>query len=420
MHQWKSFVQKIEKDLGSATVEKWLSSLKIDHFDARNLYLKEDDPLKKAWFEEHIRPRLNQFVDENERPIKVHFVENSPKGSKETGNSLSFSIQEDPLDPDFNFESFLETDESRIIVKLLKETDSLSFNPIFIYGEKSSGKTHLLQAAALYLRSKKKKVLFATAASFTSHVVQAIRLGKMKDFRAVYRNIDALIIDNINELAERAATQEEFFHTFNALQTVGKQIILSSSKAPSKLEGIEARLISRFEWGISLKLSSISKRELLENKNHSWKLELSEEMIDFLFSTFEKDPLSALQSLCLREKNLKDLTPEKASFLLRDLIKKKQTKEITFDAILKATSKQYDVSPKDLLGKSQLKDVAYPRQVAMFLVRNHLKLPFQKMGKAFGRDHSTVMSSVKRIQKEKDEKSKDLLDSLQEIEKALL
>lgn len=396
MKAWDEFLQKMEMKLGKQTIDQWVRSIQIKQFDARNLYLESSDPLQINWFEEHIRPSLkNGLFNNNGRSIQVHI--NKANKSIEDSEKSTYTIVQDRLDPELTFENFLTTPENMVAYKLLMEPN-VSFNPIFLYGPQHCGKTHLLTSAAHLYQSRGLKVFFVRAETFTSHVVQAIRLGAMDQFRSIYREIDVLIVDDVSFLAKKFATQEEFFHTFNVLHTKGKQIVLSSTLPPSKLPEIEQRLLSRFEWGISLSLGSPPPIEILAKKATLWNLSYSKELLSYLAEEFPEDPLLAIQALRLRTKGMSSLTPEKASQFLQDLLAKRRANKATPEKILSNTASHFGIRVEDILGKSHKKEFAYPRQIAMYFCRTKLQLPYQKIGAIFGRDHSTVMASIRQIQ----------------------
>ncbi|HSX26905.1 MAG TPA: DnaA/Hda family protein, partial [Chlamydiales bacterium] len=412
MREWKQFLSGLEQELGPEIVAEWLHPLRIVRFDAANLYLEAQNTFQSNWFEEHIRPRLKGLVNNNQRPIKVHLIapsKNSPE-KKETAPRLHLSPT--AIDPEMTLENFLPSQESLMPFKLLTDP---TFNPIFLYGPKGSGKTHLLMGAAAHLQKKGKRVFFVRAETFTEHVVQAIRLGFMQEFRKVYRDIDALIIDDIHIFSRKIATQEEFFHTFNSLHTLGRLILISANVSPSQLSEIEPRLISRFEWGIALKLPAPDLPLILEKKASLWKVSLPPALTQFLLEKFPRDPITALQALILRTRGKFPLTPELATQFLPDLLIHEQKNALTPESIAKSLAAHFGIRSEDLLGKSQTKECALPRQLAMYLCRERLKLPYQKIAAFFGRDHSTVMSSVKQIQKGIEEKAPDLLEALSKI-----
>lgn len=403
MKEWNEFVSELEHEMGSDLVQKWIP--KLSRFDAANVYLEAADSFQASWFEEHIRPKLKGFSNANNRPIRVHLI--AEKKAKEKKEEPRLVFNPDPLDPEMALENFIPSDKNRIAYQLLKEP--MQFNPIYLYGAKGVGKTHLLMGAALRFEKMGKRVFFVRAETFTGHVVQAIRLGDMQNFRKVYRDIDVLVIDDIHVFSKKAATQEEFFHTFNTLHTQGRPILIGANVAPSQLQEVEARLISRFEWGISLEVGKSDCAAILRKKAERWKLPLPEELISWLAEKFPNDAVLALQALVLRSKG-EGLNIATAERLLKDLLAKQSENALSFDRIVKWVANHYGITTEDILGKSQMRSNALPRQVAMYFCREKLKLPYQKIGELFGRDHSTVMSSIKLVQKGVEDKTINLIE----------
>lgn len=412
MEAWARFLSEIEQELGPAIVSQWLRPLKVARFDAGNLYLEAADSFQADWFEEHIRPRLKgKLFNNNQRPIKVHLtVISSKKPSTKEEAPPRFRIYPDSIDPELSLENYLPSPQNLMAFKLISESiQNTSFNPIYLYGPKGSGKTHLLCGAATAMEKLGKRVFFVKAEAFTEHVVQAIRLGFMQEFRRVYRDIDVLIIDDIHIFSRKNATQEEFFHTFNTLHTLGHPILLSANVPPSQLSEIEPRLISRFEWGITLSLEKSDPKPILQKKAALWKLSISLELEQFLLEKFPLDPILALQALAFRSQGKGVITCELAQKLLGDLLQQEEKNALTPEKIIKAIAAHYGIRSEDLLGKSQMRECALPRQIAMYLCREKLKMPFQKIGELFSRDHSTVMTSVKQVQKGIEEEKIELL-----------
>jgi len=417
MKEWEKFLSNLNKDLGPAVVDRWVKTLRVLRFDAANLYLEAQDPMQIAWFEEHIRPRLKgSFFNENHRSIKVHITKEIPPANPppKPQSNWTVSFVSDPLDPSCTLDNFFVTKDNEMSHKLLTEwgkTGASSFNPIFLYGPKGSGKTHLLMGAALLCEKCKKKFIFATADTFTEHVVQAIRASRMQEFRKIYREIDVLIIDDVDRLANRMATQEEFFHTFNTLHLQNKQILLSSAVPPSKLTDIEFRLISRFEWGLPVGIGKVDPKKILELKAKNWRFDLTDELSAFFLTHFPSDPILAMQALILRSTG-QSPPPAIAKQMLADLLRKEQAKSLTPEKIIKALATHFGITSEDVLGKSQAREFAFPRQIAMYLCREKLKLAYQGIGKLFGRDHSTVMSSVKQIEQGIAKKDNNTLEAI--------
>lgn len=452
MQAWEDFLTKQEKLLGKTVIDKWLRSLKVVHFDSGNLYLEAKDSFQILWFEEHVRPELkSQLLNNNFRPIKVHITaaENSlasaPKSSKKDKSKaqppLSFIF--DKLNPESTLENFCAKESNKIVYRLFCEltgynpqTEKLeqpavalgTFNPIFLWGGSGSGKTHLLMALTHAFKKRGLNALYARAETFTEHVVAAIRSSEMQAFRKAYRLVDVLLIDDVHVFGRKDATQEEFFHTFNTLHSSGRQIILSSKCAPALLQEIEPRLVSRFEWGINVHFEKLTLEDLklvLKKRCASLNFPLSEEVCDYIVATFpsSKSLHRALEALILRchletdarlRRDPQLLDKAKATQMLSDLAAHEQKSALSPEKIIAAVSAQYGVRSEDLLGKSQSQECSFPRQIAMYLCRNELRLPFQSIGQVFGRDHSTVMTSIKQIEK-KIQNERELLASLGEI-----
>jgi chromosomal replication initiator protein len=417
MREWDNFLKDLEQELDPSIITKWLRPLRIIRFDAANLFLEASDPMQLAWFEEHARPRLKRkgFFNENNRSIKVHLETPNKKLASALAPQAPITFSPRSTDPACTFENFSTFPGNLMAYRLLSElaTSGTSFfNPIYLYGPKGSGKTHLLMALA-----SKKKVFYTTADAFTDHVVQAIRGSCMPQLRKVYRDIDLLIVDEVEKLGGRAATQEEFFHTFNALHTMGKQIVLCSCLPPSKLQDIESRLISRFEWGIAVGVEKADTALILKQKAIEWNLPLSAELLDYLIAKFPIQPVVALQALALRTQTKEPVTPTAAAHILKDLLKTEANKAKTPEGVVKILANHFGIKIEDIMGKSRQSEIAMPRQIAMFVCREILKMPFQAIGKFFERDHSTVMSSVKQILKEIEAKNREILEATEAASK---
>lgn len=433
MRAWELFLARQEKELGEETVNKWLRPLRVSRFDAGNLYLEAENKFQISWFEEQMRARITaSLVNQNRRPIKVHLsLASEPSNSKShafsskkkrfhsgSGGGIPFIISFDSIDPDHTFDSFVFSKSNEMTTKLLKQISDANtqeewanFNPIYVYGPDGSGKTHLLMAFAMAMSKLGKSVIYVKAQTFADHVVTAIQAGTMEQLRQRYRLVDVLIVDDVDLLAKKAATQEEFFHTFNTLHGAGKQILLAANCVPHQLQAIEPRLISRFEWGIVLTLSLLEGEEmklLLKSATEKLKFPLNHEVSEFLLETFKnpKSLMQALASLMLRFQMQREgalFTSTQISLLavqhhLKDLIFAAKQAVITPSRILQNVSEFFGIRQEDILSKTKSRDCALPRQIAIYFCRMQLKLPFTKIADIFARDHSTVMSSVKVIQ----------------------
>ncbi len=452
MQAWQDFITVLEKEYGKDTVLKWVLPIKIVKFDAGNLYLEAKDSFQMLWFEEHVKPKAKKYlINNNNRPIKVHIKvdeKNSPpqpSAVQETKEEALHFIP-DRLELLFSFEQFVSGNQNLVPYQILCKLagfnpddykiekpglELATYNPLFLHGSSGSGKTHLMMALAQMLMNRGLKVFFVKAETFTQHVVSAIRLGKMQEFRAAYRHVDVLMIDDIQILSRKNATQEELFHTFNTLHTEGKQVILSSNLAPRFLENIEERLISRFEWGLTLPLERISTpkelQQIIQKRTQFFRFPLKQEVIDYLIKKFSnaKALTKAIEILTIKShlhkvdtKQLLDL--EEAKSFLSKFLEEESKEKLTEEKLLQLVSENFGIKIEDMTGKSQSRESVVPRQIAMFLLRKELKLPFMRIGSIFSRDHSTVMSSIKNVQKNIEEQDKELCGYLNEIQRKIV
>lgn len=449
MQLWDKFLTDLEKDFGKETIDKWLRSLTVLRFDAANLHLKAHDSFQANWFEEHIREKAAVcLVNTNGKPIKIKIDIEQAKVDplQETSSVAPLQFILDPLDPYHTFENYILFDKNFLAFQIFSELVGFdltnhvyneeealigNYNPIFLYGQQGCGKTHLLMATALAMQKQKIEVLYVKAETFTEHMIKAMRIGQMALFRQTYRNADVLIVDNIDHFSNKTATQEEFFHTFNHYHTAGKQIILSSRYSPKKLEKIEARLVSRFEWGICLDLEELPFDKLnlfFLKKVKQYDLCLAKDLKEYLLASFTKPShmAQALEILAykaqLSANYRKDLVMhlEEGRNIVASLFESTTSRKLSPEGILETVSEIFDLDKEDILGKSQTKEIVFPRQLTMYLLRNKLKMPYLKIGKLFSKDHSTVISSVKHITQGVKNKESKIITRLEHFEKKLV
>lgn len=315
------------------------------------------------------------------------------------------------LNPRYTFDSFVVGACNQFArAAALSVTENLggTYNPLFLYGGVGLGKTHLMSAIGYEVlsRNKKKRVSFATSEEFTNEMINAIRYGKMEEFRNKYRYVDLLLIDDIQFIAGKERTQEEFFHTFNTLYENGRQIVITSDRFPHDMEEMESRLRSRFAWGLiaDLGVPDLETRvAILKRKASEDGVDLPNDVAYFLAEHIKSNirelvgylvrviALSSLQSL--------PLTKTLAYQALRDIIHR-QAKPVTVDDIILAVAKAFHVKPVDIRSKKKHKLYALPRQIGMYLTRELTDLSFPVIGQAFGgKDHSTVVYATKKIEK---------------------
>lgn len=449
MHIWEQFLNHSEQFFGKENIDKWLRTLKISHFDACNLHLTASSAFQVAWFEEHFRHFAQKnFLNNNNTLIRIHlkFVNPTLKDATANNATLPSSISKpDPTPPveeekqcEKNihdpFAEYISSPENQFALGILKEIcekiaqDPSSpplFNPIYLFGSAGSGKTHLLLSMHRYFESNGLNSLYIRAEKFAEEVVYAIRSGDSLAFRKKYRHLDVFLIDDVYLIGGKTATQEELFHTFNALHIDGKLIILAANCTPSNLKEIEPRLVSRFEWGTTLELHPLNQEELtalIKQKASENSIVLDSGAMDSLVSqcTTPNHAVQAIDALLLRNhhanKKSNTLSASCIQESIPDILEGYATEPINFETILDNTAKYFKITSQEILGKSHAKPYVIARRIGMFLCRSVLNLSFVKIGKLFDRDHSTVMSSVKAIQKEIEKGSPEIISAIKAIQ----
>jgi len=434
MKPWDALLAFLDHELGSSFVDKWIRTLKILKFDARNLYLDVTNPFQIHYFKQYVSPLLPKyFLNGSGKPIKVHFtIHKKPLTQirKPSEKETTYFVP-NFLEPHATLENFVIGNKENFAYKIFAELmdpslKKKSYNPIYLYGPKGSGKSHLLMATAHNSVKQGKKCFFVRSETFTEHVIRAFRSAQLQEFRKIYRNLDLLIIDDVHLFSRKMATQEELFHTFNYLYTEGKQIVLSAQESPRNLKEIEERLISRFEWGLSLPVTPPSLEitmEIVEQRSKSLSLVLNPPLKQFLITHFTNlhSLIRALEALILRSSpKAHSIDFEIAQVLLQDLLDEEEQNTLTPEKMLQFVANTFDVTIEDILGDRKKKEFSFPRQIAMYLFRQHLQMSFLKIGHFFMRNHSTVMTSIKKIERGVAKRKHDFLLPLSEIRKKIL
>lgn len=317
------------------------------------------------------------------------------------------------INPEFDFDSFVVGDNSQFAhaaCSAVAYQEGRSFNPLFIHGRAGLGKTHLMSAVAQQLLSNdpKAKVVFLTAEHFANEFIEAVRKGNLDAFRKAYRHVDAMLIDDIQFIAGKERTQDEFFHTFNALLNSQTQVILTCDCPAPEIQTLEPRLISRFESGLTVELQPPgfeTRVAILRRKMEQWKVELENNIVVHIANQI-KSNVRRLEGALTRVASYSFLSPEKMSIekvdeLLGDLVRDENTNLVTVEQIQKAVADYYNLNLSDMSSRRRPASIAFPRQIAMYLARKLTKLSLVDIGDAFGkRDHGTVIHACKKVKSE--------------------
>ena len=317
-----------------------------------------------------------------------------------------------PLNPRFTFESFVVGNSNQFAhaaSQSVAETPAVRFNPLFIYGGVGLGKTHLMQGIGneLLASGKLERVCYLSAEQFMNQMIEALQFGKSLEFRNKYRRMDLLLIDDVQFLQGKDATQEEFFHTFNALYDAHKQIVVTSDRPPKEIPTLEERLVSRFEWGLVVDIQPPdleTRIAILQHKAARNNLQLPQDVVLFIAKNVKSNVRelegSLIRLIAHSSLSGSDITIELAEDVLKNILNH-ETVRITVDRIQHEVAQEYGVSVEGLKSKKRTKMLTVPRQVAMYLCRKHTDLPLVEIGQAFGgRDHTTVIHACDKVENE--------------------
>ena len=314
------------------------------------------------------------------------------------------------LNPKYTFDTFVVGSGNRFAhaaALAVAESPADTYNPLFIHGGVGLGKTHLMHAIGHYVQQQypEKRLLYITSENFTNELISAIQQGRNMEFRYRFRNVDILMVDDIQFIAGRDSTQEEFFHTFNALHTAGKQIILTSDKPPQEIARLEERLSSRFAWGLvaDIKRPDIETRiAILREKVRQDHISVSDDVLELIAANVDSNirELEGSLTRLVAYANLinQPITVELCQDALRDVFVKPKTRSITAEVIMQTVSDYYSITPEDLISPSRRREITVPRQIAIYLTREMTTMSLPQIGQAFGnRDHSTILHSCSLV-----------------------
>lgn len=354
--------------------------------------------------------------------VEIHFIlpeeaASVQKAVPKKAAASAFSPAVPGLNPKYTFDTFVVGSNNKFAHAAslaVAESPGEIYNPLFLYGGVGLGKTHLMHSIAHFIVQKnpQAKILYVTSETFTNEVIEAIRngntTGSMSKFREKYRNIDVLLVDDVQFIIGKESTQEEFFHTFNALHGAGKQIILTSDRPPKDMDILEERIRSRFEWGLMADIQSPdyeTRIAILQKKQEMDGYVVGDDVIEYIAKNVKSNirelegSLNKVVALANLEKC--EITLELAEKALIDIISPNEKKVITPESIINIVAEQFDISPDEIRGDKRAKKIAYPRQIAMYLCREMTSANLQAIGSLMGgKDHTTILHGVKKIEDE--------------------
>jgi len=415
---WEKTLELIKVELTEVSFNTWLKAIHPISLRDNLIYFSVPDDFTKGILEARyvtlIKNALKQvtnkyydikFVTPTEDNYSSFTKESYDKNQQEETVNLS-------LNPKYTFDTFVIGNSNRLAHAAsvaVAESPAKAYNPLFIYGGVGLGKTHLMHAIGHYIlkQNKKCKVVYISSETFTNELINSIRDDRNNEFRNKYRNVDVLLIDDIQFIAGKESTQEEFFHTFNALYEANKQIIISSDRPPKEIRTLEDRLRSRFEQGLiaDIQPPDLETRvAILKKKAKSENLSISDNVMLLIAKKIQSN-IRELEGALIRIVAYSSLTngeinEELATEALKDIISSSKPKLVTPSIIKDVVGQYYNIKPEEFNAKKRNKSIVLPRQIAMYLCREMTDLSLPRIGEEFGRDHTTIIHAYEKISSE--------------------
>ncbi len=413
--------------------ETWIKNLEIQNADNGNIVLIASSSFQKEAIYSRYKDLLtNTFNYITNKDCTVSIIskdEIENDVSMDSNLNSAYGNSNPTLNPKYTFDSFVVGNNNRFAhaaALAVAEAPATSYNPLFLYGGVGLGKTHLMHAVgnSILRKNKNSNILYVTSEKFTNQLINSIKDNSNEQFRNKYRNIDVLLIDDIQFIAGKERVQEEFFHTFNALHESGKQIILSSDRPPKDIQLLEDRLKSRFEWGLIADISNPdyeTRLAILRKKAQIDNINIDDEILSNIATKIDtniRELEGALNKLIAKASLTNSpITVEMAERAINDIIAQ-QDKVFSVEFVQETVAKYFNIDVKDLRGSKRSNDVAFPRQIAMYLCRNVAQMSLPQIGKDFGkRDHTTVMHACTKIEQEikENQNTKLIVESVKNI-----
>jgi chromosomal replication initiator protein len=422
MNAWQEVLNYLKTKVNTQSYQTWLRPTSFDRVTSDSLSVRVPNREFQEWIQEHYGDYIHEALARLPLGVsKVQYVyeENEDMKGRENGKlqglqrKLDFEAVDHALNPRYTFDSFVVGNCNQFAhaaARAVAERPSRAYNPLFLYGGVGLGKTHLMQAVGHLIKahSKESRLAYVSAERFTNEVISSLRYDKMVSFRDKYRSVDVLLIDDIEFLAGKERTQEEFFHTFNALYEAQKQVVISSDCTPKEIPGLEERLRSRFAWGLTADLQPAdleTKLAILAKKSESQGVKLPDNVALFI-ATRIKASIRDLEGALIRLIAYSSLTGTEISLAMAQQVLKNlvdlQERRISIENIQRAVCQEFDLTTAQIKAKNNSHSVAYPRQIAMFLAKELTLASLPQIGREFGgKHHTTVLHSINKISQQR-------------------
>ena len=426
---WYDAREIIRPQLTAVTFHRWIDALDPVVVQNGILVLEATDDVVKNTITEYYFDHVRSAVQKTEPGIlDVLLILPSQRRDFIRSASEEVSLNSLTLNPKYTFDTFVvgkSNNFAHAAAVAVVEAPGKAYNPLFLYGGVGLGKTHLMHAIGHAVKdaNPSARIVYVTSEMFTNDMIEAVRAGKNVEFRQRYRNVDLLMIDDIQFIAGKQAVQEEFFNTFNTLHNAGKQIVISSDRPPKEIKALEERLSSRFEWGLVADIQAPdleTRTAILRNRAQNEHVEISDDIINFIAENIVDNirKLEGSLNRVIAYARLKRLpiTLPLAKEAMKDMLPQKKEIIVTPDLIKETVAEYYSVTMESLMSQRRDKEVVLPRQIAMYFCHTLLSLPYKRIAALFDRDdHTTAISACKKIEKmiEDDRGFKDTLESIQ-------
>jgi chromosomal replication initiator protein len=421
---WDSILERVSTLVNSQSFQTWFKPTRLVSYEGGRIVIEGPNPFFIDWLAEHHLDKIEYAASETlGKEVTVEFVsQESPRRVTAAGRNVQRSvIVTDPvtlpnkvhLNARYTFDEFVVGSSNRLAhaaALAVSEKPARVYNPLFIYGGVGLGKTHLIQAIGHFVLKEHPtlRISYVSAESFMNELIHAIRKGVTLEFKERYRNIDILMIDDIQFLAGKESTQEEFFFTFNALHDANKQIVVTSDRPPKEIPTLQERLTSRFEWGLitDIQPPDLETRiAILRKKVENEHIPIPDDVISLIAENVKSNIRelegSLIRILACSSLACQEINVDMASNVLRDIIKGSPRKKIDVRTIQRTVAQHFDIPIDSLKAKTRVSRVVRARQVAIFLCRDLTDLSLVQIGKQFGgRDHSTILHAYKKIDRE--------------------
>ena len=433
---WEAALEHIKEGTSTVSFETWIQPIIPCGIDGNKIILQVESALFKEMIEKRHMPVIRtsiRLVTQKEYEIELLTTEEQKNGGLKQLDLAEKrkNMADRNLNPKYVFDSFVVGNSNRMAHDAslaVAEEPAHAYNPLYLYGNSGLGKTHLMHSIGHFVLDKNPdaKVLYVTSETFTNELINSIQNNKMEEFRQKYRKIDLLMIDDIQFIAKKESTQEEFFHTFNALYESSKQIVISSDRPPKELKPLEERLISRFEWGLTVDVQSPdyeTRIAILRKKAQRDHITVPDDVMAYIAKNIASN-IRELEGALTRIVAFATLTNQDISISLaenslKDIFSENAATPLTPDLIQQVVAEHYGIRVEDIQGSKKPKNIAFPRQVSMYLCRKLLDISLPKIGESFGgRDHTTVIHAISKIEKQM-ETDTALQKTLHQLEKEI-